>query len=405
MNLEIRAARKDEMVEFRRVTGYVFADNETDPESNENALVAAEWTTCAFIDGHLVSTLAGYPFRMRFNGETADVAGLTAVGTLPQYRRRGLLRRTITQSFREERERGQSMAILWASFGGIYQRFGYGPASNFVGYDFDPRWAGLHPGLESHGTIRLTTDREAALPTLKQIYRKHSSARNLMLHRAEATWKFGVYRSFDKKHKTHIAIYHNVDGEPTGHLVYQLEPNEDKPTPNQRLDVSDFIALDTDAHIGLWQYLLAHDLVGQVKMGPVPEDDPSPLLVQEASKLGRRLGEGIFLRVVDAERALALRPYGDRGRLAIEVRQDPECDWNQGIFEIEADGDERRVKRSGGVPDLTLPPRSLASLLAGHSSASQLSRAGLLEAKDDGVLTRADRMFATAFRPFCPDGF
>ena len=137
MNLEIRAARNEEMVEFRRVAGYVFADNETDPESNENALVAAEWTTCAFIDGLLVSTLAGYPFRMRFNGETADVAGLTAVGTLPQYRRRGLLRRTITQSFREERERGQSMAILWASFGGIYQRFGYGPASNFVGYDFD----------------------------------------------------------------------------------------------------------------------------------------------------------------------------------------------------------------------------------------------------------------------------
>ena len=40
-----------------------------------------------------------------------------------------------------------------------------------------------------------------------------------------------------------------------------------------------------------------------------------------------------------------------------------------------------------------------------HSSASQLARAGLLDARDDQVLKIADRMFATAYRPFCPDGF
>jgi predicted acetyltransferase len=57
------------------------------------------------------------------------------------------------------------------------------------------------------------------------------------------------------------------------------------------------------------------------------------------------------------------------------------------------------------VPDLTVPPRSLATLVAGHSSATQLARAGLLDAKDDSVLAKADRMFATTFRPFCPDGF
>ena len=38
-------------------------------------------------------------------------------------------------------------------------------------------------------------------------------------------------------------------------------------------------------------------------------------------------------------------------------------------------------------------------------SATTLARAGMLDAKDDGVLARADRMFATAYRPHCPDGF
>ena len=224
MNVEVRPARADEMVEFRRVLGYVFADSEFDPESEENALVVPEWTTCAFVDGQLASTLAAYPFRMRFNGATADVGGLTAVGTLPQYRRRGLLRRTITQSFREQRERGQSMAILWASFGGIYQRFGYGLASNAVLYEFDPRWAGLHAGLESHGTIAATIDRDAAMPTMKQIYRKYSGPRHLMLHRADAAWNFGVCRALDKKHKTHIATYRDASGEPVAPCVLLQQP-------------------------------------------------------------------------------------------------------------------------------------------------------------------------------------
>jgi predicted acetyltransferase len=75
------------------------------------------------------------------------------------------------------------------------------------------------------------------------------------------------------------------------------------------------------------------------------------------------------------------------------------------VFDIEADGDERRVKRTRRVPDLTLPPRSLAALVAGHSSAPQLARASLLDAKDDEVIARADQIFATEFTPFCSDGF
>lgn len=404
MSIEIRTATQDEMSDFRRVVLYVFGDNETDPDAAEAALVAPEWTTCAFEEKQLVSTLASYPFRMRLNGATADVAGLTAVATLPPHRRRGLLRRTITQSFREQRERGQSLAILWASFGGIYQRFGYGPGSNAVRYEFDPRWARLHEGLSARGTISQTTEREAALPTLKQIYRSYSSPRNLMLHRPEATWHFSVCRALDKKHRTHIATYRNGAGEPTGYLVYQLELQE-QPPPNQRLEICDFIALDADAHVGLWQFILAHDLVSSVTTCVVSEDDPSPLLVQEPAKLGKRVGEGLFLRVVDAERALGLRPYGPAGTLSLEVANDPLCDWNEGVFELEADGQECRVKRTKGVPDLVLPPRSLASLLAGHSSASQLARAGLLDAKDGQVLERADRMFVTTYRPHCADGF
>ena len=143
MTVEIRAARKEEMGEFRRITGYVFADNESDPNDESNALVIPDWTTCAFVDGRMATTFGAFPFRMRLNGATAEVAGITAVGTLPEYRRRGLLRRVMAQSFRDQRERGQSLATLWATYGAIYQRYGYAPVTRRKSYDFDPRWAKL----------------------------------------------------------------------------------------------------------------------------------------------------------------------------------------------------------------------------------------------------------------------
>jgi hypothetical protein len=47
---------------------------------------------------------------------------------------------------------------------------------------------------------------------------------------------------------------------------------------------------------------------------------------------------------------------------------------------------------------------ALAVLLAGHRSATQLARAGLVAA-DEKALRVADGLFATTYAPWCPDGF
>jgi predicted acetyltransferase len=48
---------------------------------------------------------------------------------------------------------------------------------------------------------------------------------------------------------------------------------------------------------------------------------------------------------------------------------------------------------------------SLAVLLAGHRSATTLARAGLLDTDNPKVLDKADRLFATAYAPWCSDIF
>lgn len=403
MNIEIRAVRSEEMRDFSRIVAYVFADNGTDPNQDPTGTIVPEWTTCAFVDGTLAATFGAFPFTMRFNGAPAAAAGVTMVGTDPGFRRRGLLRRMMGQSYTEQRERGQSLAILWASQGAIYQRFGYGQATTQVRYEFDPRYVPFETELSVGGSVNLLSAEEA-LPLMKRLYIEYATPRNLMLHRAQAMWDARILREFDRQ-RVYFALYRDADGEPRGYMVYSTRQQLTPPGPGQLMDVRDFIALDTEALRGLWEFLRSHDLVSKVHMGPMAQDDSLPQLLLEPRELHCRTSDAIWLRVVDVEKALPQRPYGEAGTLTLELHSDDMCKWNNGIYCLETDGTATEVTRTDRLPDLTLPPRSLASLISGHTSATQLARADLLNPRDEGVLRLADRMFATAYRPHCPDNF
>jgi len=403
MTIEIRPAQPEEMELFRDAVAYAFADHR-----RTTPTIAADWSMCAFDDGKLVTTSGVWPFQMRINGGQASVGGVTMVSTRPSHRRQGLLSRVMARSLREQRERGQYLSALWASFGAIYQRFGFGLASMPLWYQLDPRLVRLHAEPESGSRVELY-DRTMAMPMLKALYVAHATPRNLFLHRGQPMWDF-MLREVDGV-APHIAIHRTPGGSPTGYVIYETHGrggtrmSVDDAPPNQEIQVRDLVALDAPAWHGLWAYLRAHDLVRSIRVGPLADDDPAPLLTLEPRQLRARTEDSIWLRVVDVERALALRPYGAAGQLAIEIGADPTCDWNVGCFRLETDGRTSTVKRCSDVPDLVLSPRALATLFAGHRSATQLFRAGLLDARDPTSLALADALFRTEHRPHCPDMF
>lgn len=406
MGIEIRPCRDaDEIAEYHAVESYVFANNEG--FDAESAPTDPGWTTCAFVDGKLVSTLGAFPFTVRLNGAPVPMGGVTAVGTLPQYRRRGLLRKTMAQAFETMRERGQAYAILWASMGAIYQRFGYGLATTRVSYAFDPRYAGFARPVETPGAIELLS-KEDGFPIIKQLYIQAVAPRNLYLHRATVLWQIDVLRPRQKEHKVYVAVYRNADGEARGYSVYTTSeiPGRDEPGPGQLMTVKDFLALDMEAYHALWEFMRGHDLVGRIEMrGVVGEDDPAPDLLLEPRMLNRRTHDGIWMRVVDVEKAIPQRPYGDRGELAIAIEGDDICPWNEGNWLLETDGKTTEIRRMEREPDLRLRPAVLASLLAGHRSATHYAHAGMLTARDEQALHLADRIFRTEWAPHCPNNF
>lgn len=115
MALEIRPAKPEEMDEFRHVASTALTI------LPEHFSIPAKFTLCAFEDGKLATTYGAWPLTMRFNGEGVPAAGVTSVGTLPIYRRRGYLRKVITKHFALLYEQGErAIAILWASWAAVW---------------------------------------------------------------------------------------------------------------------------------------------------------------------------------------------------------------------------------------------------------------------------------------------
>jgi predicted acetyltransferase len=401
MAVEIRPLVGGELPELIAALAYAFAGRPGLPGADVPPPLLPEWSTCAFVDGRLATSFGAIPFRVRLDGTSVAMAGVTCVMTLPEFRRRGLLRQVITRALAEQRDRGQAMAILWASMAAIYQRFGFGLASTKATYDVDRRRLAFTRGDRAGGSVQLTT-REEARPIVEDLFEEYSRPRNLMIQRDARMWDIRL--ADGERRTTHFGIYHNAAGEPRGYTVVQLS-NDDVRGHGMVLDVVDLATLDADAYRGIWEFFAAHDLVDRVRWDNLAEDDPAALLMLEPRVLGRRTRDGIWMRITDVASALTQRPYDDGGVLSVNVR-DELCSWNEGTWSIETAEGETAVRRGGeaDTADLTMDVSSLAVLVAGHRSATTLARAGLVSA-DEKALATADRMFATAYAPWCPDLF
>ena len=404
-NIEIRSAAADEMAELRRITGYAFANNEEPKEEPDPDPLLPEQTYCAFAGERMVASSGAFDFHVRMNGRGMPADGVTMVSCDPGYRRQGLVRQLMEGLLNRAREREVPLAILWASMGAIYQRFGYGLATTQVGYEIPLRFLEFQFGERPEGEVRLLA-KDEALPYLENIYERYAERGNGLLHRGELFWNLLLKRGGGQH--TWIAVYFDPDGEARGYCLYRTRFDPKLfPESSQIMQVFDFAWLDIAAYRGLWGYLGSHDLVQTIRFDYVAEDDPAPNLLLEPRMLRRKTWDGVWMRVVDAAAAFAGRGYDLPGEAVIEVVDDELCPWNNGCYRLSVDDGSAEVEKLGSIasPDLAVKPDALASLLSGHTRASDLARMGRIAVPDPDREPVLDALFSTRRRPHCPNMF
>ena len=393
------------MADFGILGGYVFGGVFGDGARNViSEDILPEWTLCAFVDGALASSFSDIPFTMRANGRAMPLAGVSTVGTQPEYRRRGLARRIHTQAFGQMRDAGQPVASLWASQAAIYQRYGYAMSTAARSYTIDTVDIRFHDDDTGSGRVE-RIDLDTGYDTLKSVYIEFVSDRMAYLHRAKALWLRNALEPVDADGPVWVAVCHDREGTARGYVVYTLRGEKlEHPARDQELVVRDLAWLDADAYRSLWRFIASHDLVGRVRWRAAPLDDPAPEFLMEPRMLNPRAQEGIWSRIVDIPTALAARGYDFAGELTVEVEGDPLTPWNDGVWHLEASPEGAHAKASRETPDMRLNVKALASLWSGFRSATELARWGFVEG-DRQALARADDVFRTRHAPHCPDHF
>ena len=235
-----------------------------------------------------------------------------------------------------------------------------------------------------------------------EVYERVRTDRPGMLSRTEQWWK--DHRLIDVEHirrgagpKFYAVV--ELDGRPDAYAMYRIKEDWDGGVPRSEVRVVEAIAATPEATRELWRFLFAIDLTARVQAWIFDPASPLFLLVTDPRTLGLKLGDGLYLRLVDLEAALRARSYAEDGSVVIDVR-DALCPWNTGRWRVGAD--------AGGTddsPELALGVVDLASRYLGAFSFEELAAAGRVEELQPGTLARASALFRTPQRPFCPEVF
>lgn len=354
----------------------------------------------AYDDGELVGHACVWSLDMRMPGGESPVAGVTMCGVRPTHRRRGILSALMKTQLHDLHEKGaEPIAALTASEAAIYGRFGYGCASDQLRVEL-PRTPALRPVEGVDGVrIRYVDPLESAavcgaIHNASTAQRPGSlrfgeSWQDLLAEPARTPW-FGW--------SSQQCVLAEQDGKVGGYAYYRTKPGfgggEEGAVRVLRVH-----ATDLSAYAALWRFLLDLDLTTKIVHETVAPDDPLLSLLADVRQAKASLADGVWIRLVDVDRALAARTYSVPVDTVLAVR-DALCPWNAGRWRLLGDETGATCESTTARADIELDVRELGSVFLGRPSLAGWLAAGLVTERTPGAVTAVGRAFAHEPLPY-----
>jgi predicted acetyltransferase len=349
-----------------------------------------------------VAGSSSFAFDLTVPGGQVKAAGVTTVGVLPTHRRRGLMRALMRAQIDAARARGEPLAVLWASEDGLYGRFGFGTASQAAEIDMPREHAAALAGIEAAGVARIVPLPDAE-PLVAPIYANVARTTPGMYARTSAWWQDRILVDSDWKRRGGGSLQCamvEIGGEPAAYAIYRVNPWFEQGNAKGNVFVVEAMGATPEATFAIWRYLLGIDLTARIKGSFLPVDHPLLLTLVQPRRLNFLVREGIWVRLIDVAAALSARTYATDEAVVIELA-DEFCPWNAGRWRVSRGG----VEKTSAAADLACDASALGCAYLGGFTFAELARALRVRELRDGALMRADAMFATDRKPWCPELF
>jgi predicted acetyltransferase len=396
--IEVRQAEPEEVgAALAPIWNYFGSRPEAEELERFATILPAERVLAGFDGDEIVGGAGAYLFDTTVpGGAQVATAGVMAVGVLPTHRRRGVLTAIMRRQLADAHERGEPIAILYAAEGGIYGRFGYGLAA--LAGDIELPKEHARPWHdEPLGQARLL-DPDERVQVLPAIYDRVQAETTGMFTRTRDWWQVRRLRQRPGKPPGNAVVIELEDGA-QAYALYRHDFGMRHMVTETKLEVSEALGTSPRALDAVWRYALAIDWVARIDAYWLPLDHPLFHWIREPRRLAFHVFEGLWVRLVDVDAALAARSLGE-GSLVLDLR-DELCPWNQARWHVEGGS----VSRTTGAADLALDVSALGSAYLGGFTFAGLALAGRVEELQPGAIARADAIFGTARQPWCPELF
>jgi predicted acetyltransferase len=252
------------------------------------------------------------------------------------------------------------------------------------------------------GQARLVPLSEAE-PLIAPIYDRVARQTPGMFARTSAWWQDRVLTDPDWRRGNagylRCAVL-EIGGEPSAYAFYRVNQTFERGNSSGNVFVVEAMGDSSEATQAIWRFLFDIDWLARLKAIFLPVDHPLLLSLKAPRRLNFLVREGLWVRLIDLAAALAARGYATDGAIVIDVT-DEFCPWNAGTWRISRAG----VERTQSEADLVCDVASLGCVYLGAFTFSELARALRVTELRDGALARADALFHSDRKPWCPELF
>ena len=379
--------------EICRVVSTAFHEDASEAAAETEAKVfELERGLIARRDGEIVGTGGILTRAMAVPGGTVPTAHVTLIAVASTARRQGVLTRFMRRQFDDARAAGEPIAALWASEGRIYQRFGYGLAATKLALTIESREVEL---LLPPASGRLRAGSPSDLrESLVKLYDDAYATRPGWSERAARHWDYRLadLDAWRRGSTTLRAVVHESDHGVDGYALWRAGNRWTDTGPASEVKVLETLATTPAAYAALWRYLLTIDLTRTTHVWSVAPDEPLLSAISEPRRLDARLGDALWVRVLDVPAALAARRYVTEVDVVLEIT-DALVPSNAGRWRLRGSPTGATCVSTVDEPDLSCDIRALGAAYLGGTSLVSLAASGQVTEHRAGALERASAAF------------
>lgn len=382
--LHLKKVELKHLKQFNELLRYVFQVTDSDLEEggyeDESEIIRAKRPVLREADVYgwftendqLVSQLAIYPCEVNIHDKVYNMAGLTGVGTYPEYASLGLMSDLITLGLKKMRDNKQWISYLYPYSIPYYRRKGWEIMSDKISFEIKdtqlPKPASV-PGYVERANI----DHEDVL----SVYNAFALQNHGAMIRQDLNWE--EYWRWENEEERIAAIYYNAEGIPQGFCFYWIA--------EEVFHIKEMVYLNQEARLGLWNFVSAHFSMVDVIQGDTYKNEPIAFLFED-SEIKETIEPYFMARIVDVEEFIKEYPFTTTGKPFHFVIEDPLAEWNNRAFSLVWDENDALTVSDEPIGNpVYLDIQTLTCLLMNYKRPSYLYRIERLKTDKETLRT------------------